>query len=77
MARITIEDCKKHINNHFDLINTAKIRATKLAKYAVEPLVRCNDDKATIIALREIAAGFKFDKDGEVIKQEIKNQKNR
>lgn len=74
MARITVEDCIIHIENHFELINTAAIRATKLARYAVEPLVLCGKDKATVVALREIAAGYKFDQNGEVTIEEVENE---
>lgn len=58
MARITVDDCLKVIPNRFELVLVASKRATALAK-GVEPLVPENNDKATVIALREIAAGFK------------------
>ena len=54
MARITIEDCLKVIDNAFDICSLAGRRAKDLAAGA-EPLVDC-DDKPTVIALREIAA---------------------
>ncbi len=57
MARITIEDCLKKIDNQFDLVLTAAKRARRLANGA-EPLVEVENDKPTVIALREIAAGL-------------------
>ncbi len=57
MARITVEDCLKKINNQFDLVLTAAKRARRLANGA-EPLVPVENDKPTVIALREIAAGL-------------------
>ena len=54
MARITIEDCLKVIDNAFDICSLAGRRAKDLASGA-EPLIDCND-KPTVIALREIAA---------------------
>ena len=54
MARVTIEDCLKVIDNAFDICSLAGRRAKDLAAGA-EPLVDCND-KPTVIALREIAA---------------------
>jgi DNA-directed RNA polymerase subunit omega len=54
MARITIEDCLKVIDNAFDICSLAGRRAKDLAAGA-EPLIDC-DDKPTVIALREIAA---------------------
>jgi DNA-directed RNA polymerase subunit omega len=54
MARITIEDCLKVVDNAFDICSLASRRAKDLAAGA-EPLIDC-DDKPTVIALREIAA---------------------
>jgi DNA-directed RNA polymerase subunit omega len=54
MARITIEDCLKVIENAVDICSLAGRRAKDLAAGA-EPLIDC-DDKPTVIALREIAA---------------------
>ena len=53
MARVTIEDCLKVIDNAFDICSLAGRRAKDLSAGA-EPLVDC-DDKTTVIALREIA----------------------
>ena len=56
MARITVEDCLEQIPNLFELTNVASKRARRVANGA-EPLVGRENDKATVIALREIAAG--------------------
>ena len=53
MARVTIEDCLKEIDNTFDICSLASKRAKDIAAGA-EPMVDCND-KSTVIALREIA----------------------
>ncbi len=57
MARITVEDCIKHIDNRFELVLTATKRARQIANGA-EPLVERENDKPTVIALREIAEGL-------------------
>ena len=57
MARITVEDCLKKIDNQFDLVLTAAKRARRLANGA-DALVELENDKPTVIALREIAAGL-------------------
>lgn len=57
MARITVEDCLKKIDNQFDLVMTAAKRARRLANGA-EPLVELENDKPTVVALREIAEGL-------------------
>ena len=55
MARITVEDCLKHIPNRFELTLAATYRARQLATGA-SALVDTNMDKPTVIALREIAS---------------------
>ena len=55
MARITVEDCLKHIPNRFELTLVATYRARQLATGA-SALVEANKDKPTVIALREIAS---------------------
>jgi len=57
MARITVEDCSHQIDNLFELVIVAAKRARKLANGA-EPLVEWENDKPTVVALREIAAGL-------------------
>tara|TARA_B100000965_G_scaffold175465_1_gene146319 strand:+ start:1355 stop:1861 length:507 start_codon:yes stop_codon:yes gene_type:complete len=56
MARITVEDCLEKVDNHYDLVLLAKERTTQLNSGAAM-LVDEDNDKKTIIALREIAAG--------------------
>ena len=54
MARITVEDCLEHVENRFDLVLLAARRARQIAQGA-DPLVAPENDKPTVIALREIA----------------------
>jgi len=54
MARITVEDCLEHVENRFDLVLLAARRARQIARGA-DPLVPPENDKPTVIALREIA----------------------
>ena len=56
MARITVEDCLKNINSQYDLVLIAKERTTQL-NTGEKPLVPENNDKNTVIALREIGEG--------------------
>lgn len=56
MARITVEDCLQNIPNLFQLVLVASKRARKLANGA-EATVDWENDKMTVVALREIAAG--------------------
>lgn len=57
MARITVEDCLSVVDNRFELVLMASKRARQLAK-GVEPALDNseNQDKPTVLALREIAA---------------------
>jgi DNA-directed RNA polymerase subunit omega len=57
MARITVEDCLEHVDNRFELVLVASKRARQLAK-GVEPLLPWENDKSTVMALREVAAGL-------------------
>jgi len=57
MARITVEDCLENIDNRFELVLTATKRARQIA-HGAEPLVEEENDKPTVIALREIADGL-------------------
>lgn len=54
MARVTVEDCLEFVDNRFELVHFATKRARQLANGA-EPLVEVDNDKPTVIALREIA----------------------
>jgi DNA-directed RNA polymerase subunit omega len=57
MARITVEDCLEHVDNRFELVLLATKRARQLAFGTAEPIVPWENDKATVVALREIATG--------------------
>ena len=57
MARITVEDCLEEVESRFDLVLKASERARDLISTSAEPLVEPENDKPTIIALREIAEG--------------------
>lgn len=56
MARITVEDCLEHVENRFQLVLLAARRARQLA-LGQEPKVPWENDKPTVVALREIAEG--------------------
>ena len=56
MARITVEDCLKQIDNQYDLVLLAKERTSQLNSGA-EMLVEKDNDKNTVVALREIGEG--------------------
>ena len=56
MARITVEDCLENIENRFELVLTATKRARQIG-HGSEPLIPEENDKPTVIALREIAEG--------------------
>ena len=56
MARITVDDCLRVISNRFELTLAATYRARQIANGAA-PMLDENRDKATVIALRELAAG--------------------
>ena len=57
MARITVEDCLDKVESRFDLVLKAADRARDLISTSAEPLIETENDKPTIIALREIADG--------------------
>jgi len=56
MARITVEDCLEKVDNRFHLVRVASKRARQLMN-GKEPTLEWDNDKATVVALREIAAG--------------------
>lgn len=57
MARITVEDCLENVDNRFDLVMIASRRARQLQTGGKDPMVSEDNDKPTVLALREIAAG--------------------
>ncbi len=58
MARITVEDCLNHVENRFKLVLLSAKRARQLSKNGALSRVPVENDKATVLALREIAAGY-------------------
>ena len=63
MARVTVEDCLENVDNRFELVMLASRRARQLSVQGKEPMVELENDKPTVLALREIAenkvnAGF-------------------
>ena len=56
MARITVEDCLDNIENIFEMVLVAAKRARRVA-HGADPMVELENDKPTVIALREIAEG--------------------
>ena len=70
MARITVEDCLDKIDNRFEMVLTATKRARQIANGA-DPLVEEENDKPTVIALREIADGLVDPERVDVIQAEI------
>lgn len=71
MARLTVEDCLDYVDNRFELVLVASRRARQLAMGA-DPLVPLDNDKPTVLALREIAEDLINDKvlDEAVIEQD-------
>jgi len=57
MARLTVEDCLPHVDNRFHLVLVAAKRARQIAMGA-DALVELDNDKPTVLALREISAGL-------------------
>jgi len=57
MARVTVEDCLENVDNRFDLVTKAAKRARAISMGA-DPLVEWENDKPTVVALREIADGL-------------------
>jgi DNA-directed RNA polymerase subunit omega len=58
MARVTVEDCLENVENRFELVMVAAKRARELALTGAEPMVDWENDKPTVVALREVAAGY-------------------
>jgi DNA-directed RNA polymerase subunit omega len=58
MARVTVEDCLDNVDNRFELVMLATKRSRQLATGGKEPKVAWENDKPTVVALREIASGL-------------------
>lgn len=70
MARITVEDCLNSINNRFELVLTATKRARQIA-HGAEPMVDPENDKPTVIALREIAENLVSARNVDVLQAQL------
>ena len=70
MARITVEDCLDNVAIRFELVLTATRRARQLG-HGAEPMLEEENDKPTVIALREIADGLIDAEKVDVIQAEI------
>tara|TARA_Y100001934_G_C12204385_1_gene702842 strand:+ start:207 stop:491 length:285 start_codon:yes stop_codon:yes gene_type:complete len=57
MARVTVEDCLENVENRFELVMVSSKRARQIATEGKEPMVALENDKPTVLALREIAEG--------------------
>ena len=57
MARVTVEDCLENVENRFELVMVSSKRARQIATEGKEPHVPLENDKPTVLALREIAEG--------------------
>lgn len=57
MARVTVEDCLENVENRFELVMVASKRAHQLSTGGKEPMLPWENDKPTVMALREIAEG--------------------
>lgn len=74
MARVTVEDCLDHVDNRFELVIRASKRARDLSNGGVEPLLDPENDKDTVIALRELAEGLLSDE--AVMAQQLNDMEN-
>jgi DNA-directed RNA polymerase subunit omega len=74
MARITVEDCLDNVGNRFELVLTATRRARQIG-HGAEPMVDEENDKPTVIALREIADGLIDAEKVDLIQAEIEAAK--
>jgi len=74
MARVTIQDAVEIVGNRFDLILLATKRARELATGGKDPKVEWDNDKPTVVALREIEAGLISE---EIMETEAREEKER
>ncbi len=71
MARITVEDCLENIDNRFELVMVASKRARQLATGGEEAKIDIENDKMTVVALREIAENLINEKNVDLQNQPI------
>ena len=74
MARVTVQDAVEIVGNRFDLILVATKRARELATGGKEAKVEWDNDKPTVVALREIEAGLISN---EIMENEAQAEKER
>lgn len=72
MARVTVEDCLGAVENRFELVLVAAKRARQLATGNKEPFLPWDNDKPTVMALREIAEGYI---DRQLLSQKIEDER--
>ena len=77
MARITVEDCLNYVDNRFELVMVGSKRARQIAVDGRPPLIESENDKPTVLALREIEQGLinldvikEIDRDYEIVESE-------
>ena len=77
MARITVENCLNYVDNRFELVMVGSKRARQIAVDGRPPLIDVENDKPTVIALREIEQGLinpdvlqEIDRDYEIVESE-------
>ena len=58
MARITVEDCLDKVDNRFELVMVSSKRARQIQIEGKDPMLPVDNDKPTVLALREIAEGL-------------------
>lgn len=58
MARVTVEDCLGQVENRFELVMVAAKRARAIAVHGAQPMVEWENDKPTVVALREVSEGL-------------------
>ena len=58
MARVTVEDCLENVDNRFELVMVSSKRARQIATGGKDAMVDIENDKPTVLALREIAEGL-------------------
>ena len=58
MARVTVEDCLENVDNRFQLVMISTRRARQLSRGSRNAQLPWENDKPTVVALREIAEGY-------------------
>ena len=78
MARVTVQDAVDKIGNRFELVLVSAKRARQLAIMGKEPMVEWDNDKPTVVALREIEKDLvnrgNVDRLGHVVEEEQQEQ---